>query len=76
MKKIKTTIERLFDSGAHNSLAVRLWSIIGMILGLLAVTFVAAMVMINLNTKKENTIRAKLKFRGRQFNFQITRNKI
>ena len=57
MKKIKTTIERLFDSGAHNSLAVRLWSIIGMILGLLAVTFVAAMVMINLNTKKENTIR-------------------
>ncbi|MCR5584132.1 MAG: sensor histidine kinase [Lachnospiraceae bacterium] len=57
MKWIKNYLNKYFDSGAHNSLAVRLWTIIAMILGLLAVSFVAAMIMINVNTKKENTIR-------------------
>jgi two-component system sensor histidine kinase YesM len=57
MKWVKNYLNKFFDSGAHNSLAVRLWSILAMILGLLAVTFAAAMIMINLNTKKENTIR-------------------
>ncbi len=44
------------NSGAHQSIAVRLRNILGMIFALLSATFIAALVMVILNSRKENSI--------------------
>ncbi len=57
MKWVQKILNKYNYSGAHNSLAVRLWSIIVTIFALLAATFIVAILMIMLNTRKENSIR-------------------
>lgn len=57
MKRVQRLLNKLNGTGAHNSLAVRLWSIIVTIFVLLALTFLIAIVAVTLNARKEYSAR-------------------
>ncbi|MCR5822902.1 MAG: histidine kinase [Lachnospiraceae bacterium] len=57
MKWVQKILNRQNVSGAHESIAVRLWNIIALIFTMLTAALIIAIVMVTLNTRKENSVR-------------------